>query len=124
MAGRRKAGHGPAPLEKAIQAAVIQHWRRLGTDGSLVAAIPNAKAFGQAGLTKGLPDLMVITPKLGRVTGYIELKREGGSPSEAQLNLRALMAMLDIPYVITYGRDQPIQALEAWGAVRRQRAAA
>lgn len=126
MGARRKGPPpGPAPLEDAIQAAVIHHWRMTGVDGSLVAAIPNKKAFGQAGLTPGLPDLMVITPRLGRVTGYIELKRDAGRLSEPQLAIRALMAMRDIPYVCTYGRDQPIEVLEEWGAVRpRARAAA
>ena len=41
--------------EKQIQAAVIAHWKAAALPGTLVpAAIPNARAFGQAGLTKGL----------------------------------------------------------------------
>lgn len=124
MGGRRKHQHGPAPLEKAIQAAVIHHWRMCGLPDTLVAAIPNQYAHGQSGLTPGLPDLMVITPKLGNVTGFIELKTDSGSASEAQLSIRAMMTKRDIPYVMTYGRDQPIDVLLDWGAVRPQRAAA
>ena len=50
--------------------------------GSLVAAIPNAFAHGQPGLTRGLPDLLVIAPQLGRLTGFIELKTETGRMSD------------------------------------------
>jgi hypothetical protein len=117
MARRRKNVF--APSEDAITVAVLEHWLTLGVPGSLVAAIPNKRAFGQAGLTPGLPDLMVITPKLGNVTGYIELKAEGGKLSEGQLAVRAFMAMRDIPYALCTGRDQPIKVLADWGAVRQ-----
>jgi hypothetical protein len=122
MARRRKTVF--APSEDDITVAVLQHWLTLGVPGSLVAAIPNKRAFGQVGLTPGLPDLMVITPKLGAVTGYIELKREGGKLSDGQLAIRAFMAMRDIPYALCVGRDEPIRVLEAWGAVRQQADAA
>ena len=52
-----------APREGLIQAAVVEHWLKLGVPGSLVAAIPNANAHGQPGLTRGLPDLLVISPQ-------------------------------------------------------------
>ncbi len=40
--------------ESAIQSAVVEHWRVLGLPNTLVAAIPNAGALGQAGLNAGL----------------------------------------------------------------------
>jgi hypothetical protein len=104
--------------ERDIQSAVIDHWLKLGTPDSLVAAIPNAHAFGQSGLTKGLFDLVVFSRKLGASAGFIELKAEGGKLSAAQTAVKYLMISLSIPYAVTYGRDQPIQVLETWGAVR------
>lgn len=107
------------PSEDAITAAVVEHHRIFGVPGSLVAAIPNKRAFGQAGLTPGLPDLLVLSPYLGERTGYIELKREhGGRLSDAQLVMRELFLMRRAPYAVCYGRDEPIEQLRAWGAIR------
>ena len=69
---------GLEPTEDQTTAAIIQHWRVLGVPGCLVASIPNKRAHGQAGLTRGLPDLLVISPKLGATAGFIELKRGKG----------------------------------------------
>lgn len=120
----RRRRHPLAPRESLIQAACIDHWRQLGVPGSLVAAIPNAFAHGQPGLTRGLPDLLVITPQLGKLTGFIELKTDDGVPSDDQLAIQAIMVMRGIPYAMTWGRDQPISVLENWGAVRPQKARA
>jgi hypothetical protein len=122
MARRRKPIF--VPRETAIQAACLEHWLVLGVPGSLVAAIPNAFAHGQPGLTKGLPDLMVISPTLGDRVGLLELKADGGTPSDEQLAIGDLMRARGIPYAIVYGRDEPIRWLELWGAVRPASAAA
>jgi len=102
-------------IEKKIQAAVIDHWRVLGAPGSLVAAIPNEGSLGQPGLTKGLPDLLVISP--GHI-GFIELKREGGKLSPEQDTIIGLIRSTGTPVAVTYGRDEPIEILKEWGAVR------
>jgi hypothetical protein len=107
-----------APSEDDITAAVIAHWQILGVPGSLVASIPNKRAFGQAGLTPGLPDLLVLSPQLGSLTGYMELKVERGRPSTAQTAMRDLMRERGAPYALTHGRDEPIRQLEEWGAVK------
>jgi hypothetical protein len=118
--GRRRHAGAPAPLEKAIQAAVVDHWRVLGNPDTLVAAIPNAGALGQPGLTAGLPDLLVLGPSLPGAVAFIELKRdEHAHVSDAQLAFSHLCALLGIRYAIVYGRDEPIAILEAWGVVRR-----
>jgi hypothetical protein len=112
------------PREAAIQSAVLAHWRVLGEPDTLVACIPNAGALGQAGLTAGLPDLMVIgrgVPGSCRV-GFIELKRDGRSPlSAAQGEFASLCAKLDVPFTVCRGRDEPIACLEEWGVVRKAR---
>ena len=112
--------HPFAPRESLIQAACVDHWRALGLPGTLVACIPNAFAHGQPGLTRGLPDLLVISPQLGRLTGFIELKTETGRMSDEQLVINEIMIARGIPYAMTRGRDQPIKILEDWGAVRKQ----
>jgi len=113
-----------APREAAIQAAVLEHWLNFGVPGSLVAAIPNAFAHGQAGLTRGLFDLIVITPQLGDRTGWLEIKADDGSLGVAQRWFKSLLIDRSVPFAVTYGRDQPIEVLELWGAVRPQRVAA
>lgn len=116
---------GLQPDEDAITAAVMQHWRLLGVPGSLVASIPNKRAFGQAGLTRGLPDLLVISPTLGDKTGFIEQKRgRGGRVSPHQSAIAEIMRQRGVPYALVRGRDEPIKVLEKWGAVRQSARAA
>lgn len=108
--------------EAAIQKATIDHWRAFGLPDTLVAAIPNQKAFGQAGLTPGLFDLIVIG---GRVSiALMELKADDGRLSPHQRQFRNLLIANGVPYAVTYGRDEPIHALEEWGVVRKQARAA
>jgi hypothetical protein len=109
-----------APRESLIQQAVLAHWKAFQVPGSLVAAVPNMRAAGQAGLTRGLFDLVVISPKLGDRTGWLELKTQDGKLSEAQNAFKLLMIARGCPHAITYGRDQPIQVLTEWGATRPQ----
>jgi hypothetical protein len=107
-----------APSEDDITAAVVYHWRTLGVPRTLVASIPNKRAFGQPGLRRGLADLLILAPDLP--VGFMELKRDDDSPvSDAQRDFGRLCAGLCIPYAICVGRDEPIRLLEAWGAVRR-----
>lgn len=102
--------------EAEIHKAVIGHWRALGLPGTLVATIPNMGAMGQYGLTKGLPDLIVLAP--GLPVGFIELKAEKGRLSEAQLDFKMSCEGIGAPYALTYGRDEPIRVLEQWKVVR------
>jgi hypothetical protein len=105
--------------EKDILAAVLAHWRALGQPNTLVSTIPNAGAFGQLGLTKGLPDLLVLGPSIPGRVGFIELKTAKGKPSEAQIDFQARCQSLGLSYAMTFGRDEPIYTLECWGVVRR-----
>jgi hypothetical protein len=106
--------------ESAIQRAVIDHWRKVGLPDTLVAAIPNAGALGQAGLHAGLFDLLVIGPLVPTRIGFIELKTDKGKTSPAQDTFKKLLLRHDISYAVTYGRDQPIDVLEMWGLVKQR----
>ena len=123
--GRRRRKIVASPYESAIQAAVLEHWLTLGQPNTLVAAIPNAFAHGQPGLTKGLPDLLVIGPRVPGGVGFIELKRDQESAiSDAQRGFGSLCARIGVAYTICIGRDEPISVLEGWGVVRPQARAA
>lgn len=111
-----------APLEGDIQAAVLEHWRLLGRPMTLVAAIPNAGAMGQPGLTCGLPDLIVMGPDVPGKISFMELKRrKRDEPTEDQLAFATLCARLGLYCPCVHGRDEPITYLEKWNVVRQQR---
>jgi hypothetical protein len=123
---RKRAGNFfPNPLEKEIQQAVVDHGKLIGRPMTLVAAIPNAGAMGQPGLTCGLADLLVMGPDIpgGHPIAFIELKRGTGyrsAPTDAQLEFAARCARLGILCPVAYGRDEPIAYLERWNIVRSQ----
>ncbi len=100
--------------ESHIHKAVVSHWKSCGKPNTLVATIPNMGAFGQHGLTKGLPDLIVIGPG---VHGYIELKTDVGKLTAPQREFEALCKANDIRFAVTHGRDEPITVLKEWGIV-------
>ena len=104
------------PSEKAIHEAVIAHWKACGLPGTLVATIPNMGAFGQCGLTKGLPDLMVMAPHFG--VRFIELKAAKGKTSPEQDSFATLCCGCGVGFAVTHGRDAPVELLEAWHVVK------
>lgn len=105
--------------EAQIHSAVIAHWKVFGLPGTLVATVPNAGAFGQPGLTRGLFDLIVMGgPVLRDRTGWLELKAEKGRVSDAQKAFKAVCVATGAPYAIAFGRDEPITVLETWGVVK------
>jgi hypothetical protein len=105
--------------EKQIHESVIAHWRALGLPGTRLATIPNMRAAGQAGLTKGLPDLIVMGGEFLRDrTGFIELKTDKGRLSPEQDAFRLSCIRDGVPYACTRGRDEPIRVLEEWQIVR------
>jgi hypothetical protein len=125
MGRRKQKGVAPPPLEKDVQAAVLEHWLALGLPNTFIAAIPNMGAMGQPGLTRGLPDLIVLGPRIPGGVGFIELKRDHKSPiSDAQQTFGALCEKLGVAFAVAVGRDAPIMVLEEWNVVRRQASAA
>lgn len=113
---RRSQTRTQEPTEAQIQGAVLAHWRQFGVPGSLVAAIPNQKAFGQAGLTQGLFDLLCIAPGFG--VGFLELKTLRGRLSSHQIRFREVLMEAGVRHAVAWGRDEPIQVLKFWGIVR------
>lgn len=105
--------------EAQIQAAVIAHWKAFGLPGTLVAAVPNAGAFRQPGLKRGLFDLVVMGGGFlqGR-TGWLELKTAKGVLGPHQIEFKMFCIDNAIPYAVAVGRDEPISVLEEWKVVR------
>lgn len=101
--------------EAQIQSAVIDHWKIRGKPGTLVAAIPNQKAFGQAGLTPGLYDLIVIGP-LG--AGFLELKTEKGKVSPYQRKFGETCTQWGVLNAVAYGLDEALGMLSQWQIFR------
>ncbi|GMB80523.1 hypothetical protein NN6n1_13050 [Shinella zoogloeoides] len=104
----------PPLKESKIHKAVVEHWMKCGRPNTLVATIPNMGAMGQFGLTKGLPDLLVIGPG---IHGYIELKTEVGKLTAPQRDFEALCHKHNVLFAVTHGRDEPISLLKRWGIV-------
>lgn len=101
--------------ESDIHSAVIQHWRSAGKAGTLVATIPNQKAFGQPGLTKGLPDLLILGPK---GVAFMELKAENGKLRKEQKAFRDLCNETGVSWFLGRGRDEPIAILRELDVVK------
>jgi hypothetical protein len=118
---RAVAWTGPArPLrESDIQSAVMQMWRQLGRPDTLVAAIPNARALGQPGLTPGLPDLLILGGSVG--IGFLELKTASGRLSEHQKVFAALCETLMLHHRVAYGLDEALRVLTDWRILRPYR---
>lgn len=112
---RATAGKRAIIKESDIHKTVVAHWRARGLPGTLVATISNMGAMGQYGLTKGLPDLILIGPK---VHGYLELKTDTGKLSAPQREFQSLCMDRGIPFFVTHGVDEPIRLLEALEIVR------
>jgi len=109
--------------EDAIQRAVFQHLR--------ARAAPNVFAFHPAnggyrkpveaailkglGVVAGVPDIVAI--HRGRCYA-MELKAEGGRPTETQLATIAAMEAAGAFTAIAQGLDRALAILEAWGLLR------
>lgn len=121
MARRPSQAHPSAkPLREAeIQAAVMRMWRSIGRPHTLVAAIPNQNAFGQAGLTPGLPDLLILGGTVG--VGFLELKTATGKLSKPQKAIADLCEHHMLHHKVAYGLDEALRILTDWGVLRAYR---
>ena len=109
--------------EQDIQRAVFQHIAQRG--------VPNLFAFHPAnggfrrpmearilkgqGVRAGVPDVILI--HAGRTYG-LEIKAEGGRPTQAQLAALEAMKAAGATVAITEGLDRTIEQLEQWQLLR------
>jgi hypothetical protein len=120
MSGAR---HRRSQPEAQIQRAVFQHLRARGVPGMIAWHTPNggkrrpveAAIMKGLGVLTGVPDVIA----LHKGNAYaLELKAEGGRPTEAQLATIAKMEEAGAYTCIAEGLDRALAVLEAWGLLR------
>jgi hypothetical protein len=117
------ARHRRSQPEAQIQRAVFQHLRARGVPGMIAWHTPNggkrrpveAAIMKGLGVLTGVPDVIA----LHKGNAYaLELKAEGGRPTEAQLATIAKMEEAGAYTCIAEGLDRALAVLEAWGLLR------
>lgn len=106
--------------EDQIQRAIFQHLKARKAPGTFAFHVPNggkrkpieAAIMKGLGVTAGVPDIIAI--RGGHIYG-LELKAEGGKPSEKQTATMAEMERAGATVALTTGLDAAIGQLEAWG---------
>jgi hypothetical protein len=105
--------------EFKIHTAVCEHLRLRAKPGVVWLHVPNQRngdartgaMLKRMGMLPGAPDLIIIHG--GRCFG-LEIKAEGGRPTEIQLATIAAMEAAGAYCCIAYGLDAAIATLEAW----------
>lgn len=125
---RKTSGRRRQP-EEAIQIAVVAHLRKHGVrffhvpNGSKASAGYRAKLWS-LGLEAGVPDIMIVDPPPSwplTLTGHgyraaaLELKADKGRPSDEQKQWLSDLAVRGWATAITYGLDEALAQLRAWG---------
>ena len=113
-----------APSEDAIQRAVFEHLAVRGAPGVFAFHPANggyrrpveAARLKALGVRPGVPDVIAIHH--GQVFA-IELKREGGRPTDAQLQAIEDIRAAGGHAQLCHGLDQALAVLEGWGLLRR-----
>ncbi|MCW2130178.1 hypothetical protein M2226_008922 [Bradyrhizobium elkanii] len=109
-----------AKPEDVIQRAIFQHLRTRKAPGTFAFHVPNggkrkpieASILKGLGVTAGVPDIIAI--RGGHAFG-LELKAEGGKPSDKQKETMAEMEKAGASVALAVGLDAAIRQLEEWG---------
>lgn len=120
MSRYRKTAARP---EDAIQKAVFQHIRARGVPGLVAWHTPNggkrkpieAAIFKGLGVRAGVADIIAVHQ--GRIYA-LELKAEGGRPSESQLEFLGDIERAGAFTAMPTGLDAALSTLEAWGLLK------
>ena len=119
--------------EDAIQRAVLQHLRARGAPGVFAFHPANggyrkpveAAILKGLGVVAGVADVLLFRPGAcphccsARLEGFaLELKSDGGRPSEAQLNFMARFAAAGGHTCFASDLDRALAVLEAWQLLR------
>ncbi len=111
--------------EAEIQRAVFRHITTRGQPGLYAFHVANggyrrrteAAILKGMGVRPGVPDVILIYE--GRVYA-LELKAEGGRPTEAQIEAVEAIRNAGGFAAITYGLERAIRCLEVWRLLRGQ----
>lgn len=102
--------------EAEIQKAVFSHLKKRALPGVAFWHCPNDKSSRRkAGYTEGASDLMAVC----RGNFYaIELKKDGGRPTDRQLEFLANVNSAGGYGVVAEGLTEALRILVAWGLMR------
>lgn len=109
--------------EDLIQRAVVQHIKARGAKGLVWFAIPmggvrspiEAAIMKGLGVQAGVSDLFFLN---NGIAYFLELKRIGGRPTEAQMAFRDAVNEAGGYAVVAEGLDIALEILETWGLLR------
>lgn len=103
--------------EAEIQRAVFAEIASRGMPGVVAWAVPNNReARRTVGFKAGVSDVNAV--HRGKFYA-MELKKDGGRPSQEQLEYIAAINIAGGYAFVAEGRDQAIACLEAWGLLRK-----
>lgn len=104
--------------EAEIQRDVFANIRVRGAPGVVAWAVPNNPASRRTvGFRAGVSDINAV--HRGKFYA-IELKKDGGRPSEDQLKFISEINAAGGYAFVAEGRDQALACLEAWNLLRRE----
>ncbi len=118
----------PRPKEHEEQAALFKfaaiqemrdpRWAMLNaSQNGMRTSIQQAVRAKACGMKAGFPDISFPVPASGYHGLFIELKRQGGRPSDVSPEQRAWLAALDFQgykTVVAYGWEQAVAAITAY----------
>ena len=123
--GRARKG---SPCERTVQREIINALQKLGlgvwhipNGGSLSGTREQRMRQGVArrmdGLVTGAPDLLILRPvaRGGPGVGFLEVKREGGTLSPAQVACLARLERDGFDAAAVCTLDMALNALKEWG---------
>lgn len=111
--------------EAQIQTAILKQWKQSMIPNTLIFAIPNQNAHGQAGLTKGVFDLCLIgndaimfleLKTCDRIVD--DIKKKAGTLSEHQKEFLRILQYNKIDCGVAFGFKQALAICQKFGVIR------
>jgi hypothetical protein len=102
-------------VAELLRAHCLPDWRWRHISGKAKDAREGA-ILKKMGASAGWPDFILISP-LG-ISHFLELKRRGEKPSEAQEDFRKWCLWEGIPHVIARTVDEVLAVLDSWDCLR------
>jgi hypothetical protein len=114
----------PPPLEFHTHCVVADElrkfcrpdWRFTHIGHGEKRSLSTGKRLKRMGVQPGWPDFLLVAP--GGLAHFLELKRPGAKPSEAQAEFAKWCRTYGVPYALAYGVDEAFSALKSWGCLR------
>jgi hypothetical protein len=103
------------PVAKLLKDHCLPEWRWTHINRKAKDAREGA-IFRTMGVKAGWPDFLLISP-YGSIR-FLELKRVGEEPSDAQKEFRSWCLRHGVPHEIVWTIDQALAALDSWKCLR------